>query len=248
MSGSPIVFIKSWGKIAEVRFGEGSWENDLDVVHFLQSPNPPSHGTFVRVQTRLIDLIKTEDQLLAEMNNTTRYEIKRAAEKDSLVYQCSDQPTQKEASHFILGYGAFAKTKQLSPISSSVYLAYLRNQVLSISKTLSAEGKLISEHSYLRVGPRVRLLHTFTHSQIDLDRNFISRANRWHHWRDFLWLKAQKFRIYDFGGIYTGNEDQHKLNINRFKEGFGGLVEDGFNYSRCFSWKGKAYLLLKGLL
>jgi len=248
MSQSPIVFKKSWGTIAEVRFDRGSIDEGFDIVHFLHSRKSLSEVAFDRVQTRVVDLTKSEDLLLADMNNTTRYEIKRAGEKDNLNFEHFLDPSEEEIEKFLDGYASFAKSKGLSAISKAVYLAYSRHGALSLTKVFNAEKKGLAAHSYFKAEDRVRLLHSFTWSHPDSDRNFLSRANRWHHWNDFLWFKSQEIKEYDFGGIYIGSEDQHKLNINKFKEGFGGLIEEGFNRSVPFTWKGRAYLFLRKFL
>ena len=56
-----------------------------------------------------------------------------------------------------------------------------------------------------------------------------SRANRYLHWMDMLRLRELGFASYDLGGWYSGQEDVEKLNINRFKEGFGGRVVPQYN-------------------
>jgi len=57
--------------------------------------------------------------------------------------------------------------------------------------------------------------------------------------------------MYDFGGWYSGNTDPEMLNINRFKEEFGGKVVKVYKCWYGISLKGKlclrCYLMLHDL-
>jgi len=54
-------------------------------------------------------------------------------------------------------------------------------------------------------------------------------------------------RWYDLGGWYHKADDEEKLRINRFKEGFGGQVQQNYLCVAYPTWKGKAVKLLKDL-
>ena len=77
------------------------------------------------------------------------------------------------------------------------------------------------------------------------ERSMIGRANRWLHWRDIAAFKEQGYAIYDLGGWYAGSGDYEKLSINKFKEGFGGVIQINYNAVEPISLKGKVYLELR---
>ena len=60
-----------------------------------------------------------------------------------------------------------------------------------------------------------------------------------------LTFKSEKIRMYDFGGWYAGSEDEKRLGINRFKEGFGGKIAYGYDCVEPVSLKGRIYLMLR---
>jgi hypothetical protein len=48
--------------------------------------------------------------------------------------------------------------------------------------------------------------------------------------------------VFDFGGYYTGDQDEEKLRINGFKDEFGGVVINEFNCEQPITVKGKLAL------
>jgi hypothetical protein len=60
-----------------------------------------------------------------------------------------------------------------------------------------------------------------------------------------LRLRELGFTSYDFGGWYSGQDDEAKLNINRFKEGFGGQVATQYNIDHGITLKGTLAVQLR---
>src|SRR5262249_37191050 len=97
-------------------------------------------------------------------------------------------------------------------------------------------GESLSMHSYLvdRDRKRALLLHTaslFRNADDKQKRNKIGMANRLLHYRDMLFFKEQGCDIYDFGGYAKDTQDQDLININQFKEGFGGTIIEESHYT-----------------
>lgn len=91
-------------------------------------------------------------------------------------------------------------------------------------------------------GGRARLLHSASHFRNSNDsgyRNMVGRANRWLHWKALLRFKASGHTCYDWGGWYDGTDDDARLNINRFKEGFGGEKQLTYNGKLLLTAKAK---------
>jgi hypothetical protein len=73
----------------------------------------------------------------------------------------------------------------------------------------------------------------------------VGRANRYHHWQDIVKFKNLGIATYDLGGWYADTTDPAKININKFKEEFGGELVKHFNCRHGITTKGKLFLLLR---
>ena len=62
-----------------------------------------------------------------------------------------------------------------------------------------------------------------------------------------LKFKEQQVSIYDLGGWYPGDKDLAKLDINKFKKSFGGVIVKDFNQEFGITLKGKLYVLLNSI-
>jgi hypothetical protein len=103
-------------------------------------------------------------------------------------------------------------------------------------------------HCYVKAGRWVRLVHSaslFRAAAEKAQQNLTSRANRYLHWLDMFRFGESGIDTYDFGGWYSGQEDQEKLRINQFKEGFGGTVASQYNGDRGITLKGILALRLR---
>ncbi len=80
------------------------------------------------------------------------------------------------------------------------------------------------------------------------ENQMLGRANRYHRWQDILKFKSLGVLTYDLGGLYTNPTSQHLLNINKFKDEFGGERVRQFNWRYGITIKGKLFLLLRKML
>jgi hypothetical protein len=229
-------------RIGEVWFDEEPNGVSVDVIFYNQRSNPIS-GLPCRVfPTLLVDLSSDEASLLAAFKKDTRYEIKRAAENDGLVYEAWNASAPEVVDGFCQFYDRFALQKNLPRIKRAQIKSLARAASLDLSEIRAAHGVSLVWHAYVRVGNRVGLICSASHFREHADpghRNLIGRANRYHHWRDMLRFRDEGLMIYDFGGWYPGSLDQEKLRINRFKEGFGGEVVKNYNLRRAVTLKGR---------
>jgi len=178
--------------------------------------------------TILIDLKSNVNDILAAFDQSTRYEIRRA-EKDGTTFGIVENICD-----FTNYYNTFASTKGLPILATDDLLLY-RNNFMATKAVLN-ENTLVM-HAYVRddVTRRVRLLHSaslFRNAQNTSMKAEIGRANRYLHYKDIMLFKEQGFELYDLGGYTKDADDQSLLNINKFKEGFGGyVVEESHFYS-----------------
>lgn len=188
-------------------------------------------GMCERFHTVVIDLHKEPNQLLEEMNRETRYEIRRALDKDGLNYQIwrtTDADCRREFRCF---YDRFSSTRGLAQLNHKKMEKFASVGALVLSVARRHGGEPLVWHAYYEGNGRARLLHSASSSALadNSDRGLLGRANRYLHWQDISAFQTQGVHTYDFGGWYPGQGDLKKIGINRFKEGFGGRVVVNYN-------------------
>ena len=121
---------------------------------------------------------------------------------------------------------------------------------LFLSRCQASDGSVLVWHAYYVSCARARIIHSVSiraglHPAV---RNHIGRANRYHHWRDMLELKAAGIRLYDFGGWSPDPKNRKRQGINRFKEEFGGVLTHEYNCLKATSLIGKLAVAVYGRL
>jgi len=180
------------------------------------------------------------------MNKGARYEIRRAA-TDGLVYEYCSSPDVATVDAFCGFYNTFAAQKGLAKAPRTRMLLVSRSGALSLSRVSLGHETLVW-HAYLTVGSRARLTHSASLYRGTADvarRQLIGRANRFHHWQDIICLRAHGIATLDLGGWYPGTENSQLLQINKFKEEFGGHVVRGFNCTRGITLRGRLVLWIR---
>ncbi|MUG99576.1 hypothetical protein F7734_47760 [Scytonema sp. UIC 10036] len=240
--------------IAEVWFDEELQDTScVDLVYYLQRTNPIETFECQEFYTILIDLTKSEDELWKKIERNNRYKIRQASQKDKVIYQFwdCDRVDAKLVNEFSDTYDSFALEKGLSKLKRTRLLQYAEASILNISAVKLPDNRPLVWHVYYRGKNRVRLLHSASlKKNSEVSPQIIGRANRYLHWQDILNFQNLGMTAYDLGGWYAGNTDQERLNINKFKEEFGGDIVKNFNQSYATTMKGKLYLLarkMKGL-
>lgn len=238
---------RHWPRVAEFWFGEPFEASGADVAYLYQAPAIPKGVVSNEKHTLVVDLQQTPEALLAGMKQETRYEVRRALQKDGLTEVQAHVPSVAEVDAFQAFYAEFAAEKGLVSVSRSYLLAALEAGGLQLSASCAGEEVLV-RHSYLVVGKRARLWHSASlfRGQDGARRNLIGRANRLLHYQDMLAFKVKGIQEYDFGGWYAGAEDEEKLRINKFKEGFGGVPRCEYEATLPLTLVGRLYLAARG--
>jgi hypothetical protein len=234
-----ILYSKQRLTIAEFHVDEKGAAPPVDIIRY-QARQEKVSGTFCYpFSTILIDLHQEPDTLLAQMSKTTRNEI-RCAAKDELTFEFNAQPDNPWVSDFFEFYDAFASLKGLPKLNRARILGMRDCQSLVLTRIKAADGRVLVWHCYVHVNGCARLVHSASlfRAAEKTQQAVISRANRHLHWLDMLHFRGQGFSTYDLGGRYSGQDDAEKLNVNRFKEGFGGRVAAQFNTDRGVTLKG----------
>lgn len=199
--------------------------------------------------TLTIDLEQLKEEIFAGFAKNNRYEISRADKKDELSVNYYTYPIEDNVIEDLCNdYNKFADSRSKGKLTPLIFKNYNENKMLIISNVLKND-KVLVWHTYIVNGVRARLKTSnsiFTEKSNE-ERNLIGRANRYLHWEDIQYFKNMNFKIYDFGGFYTGEDDKKLLGINAFKKSFGGVLEESYNYTLAKTLKGRIYLLLSKL-
>lgn len=178
--------------------------------------------------TVIVDLMKTEDDLLMELKSNTRNEVRRAIRDSYEIMQVND------ISEFVSFYNDFAKEKGLAPITMGslkkfphllLYKSTLDDVVMAMHANIVDEDNKI-----------VRLLYSAsTRLSMGVDRKCVGIANRFLHYKEFIQFKKLGYVLYDFAGICEDENNKELYHITQFKKSFGGKVQSAiFLYSIPF--------------
>jgi hypothetical protein len=246
-----IVYQKKFLRIAEYWNGEEPNMPGVDLVRRFQQSQPIDGMLCREFYTILLDLKLDDEELLARMKRDTRYEVKRAASKDQLVYDCLDGRDRQVFQQFCDYYDDFA-TQKAQPKLNRTWLSLLAESgALTLSRVSDSTREVLVWHGYHRSNTRATLLYSaslFRKSESSELRNKVGRANRFQHWRDMQRFKAEGISVYDFGGWYEGGSDLERLRINTFKEEFGGEIVKNYICERAVTAKAKLFLGVRRLL
>lgn len=235
-------------RFGDIYFGEESvTPKEVDVIRHFHRAHPLPGVPCTPMQTILIELAPDPEVLLAAVSKSTRYEIRRAGEKDKLEYDVVEA-TQEAVDDFAAYYAQFAALKRLPPLSGDYLHTLARARALDLS-VIRHDGEILVWHAYLRGRERVRLLHSvslYRTAEDSARRYLVGRANRYHHWQDICRFRADALSLYDFGGWYEGAKDQEKVRINAFKEEFGGNIVPTFSCHQAVTVKGQLVLAVQG--
>lgn len=235
--------------VANLYFDDETPANvSADIIRYIQRTNPVGGMSCEPFHTIWIDLNNDLNVLMGDIKKDTRYEIRRAAEKDGFVYTFWSNGEADALARFCDFYDQFASLKRRSTINRTYLRCLAGAGLLDISLVGQTRDAPLVWHAYYRGQNRVLLLYSASLHRACSDasrRHLVGRANRYHHWRDIVRFKAEGFRLYDFGGWYEGNTDEEKLKINQFKKEFGGSVVRNFNCEQGVTLKGELALWLK---
>jgi hypothetical protein len=215
-----------------------------DIIHFRYLDRPPDDGPVEEFHTIWIDLSQDEERLVADMNKTTRYDLRKAAEY-GFRYEFWHPGLTEQLDEFADFFDASNAAKGLPPADRQSLRAYAACGVLDLSRVCDRDGKILVCHAHYRDATHARPSHTGSIHRSQPDsalRTLLGRANRWGSWQDILRMKRAGISLYDFGGWYPGVENKELLAVNFFKEGFGGRTVKTFVCTRPGTLKGRLYL------
>jgi len=167
--------------------------------------------------TVIIDLTKSEDDLLAGMRRQTRYEVRQSIKKEIVVEKSTNEQIFKE---FFQIQAETAARQHFIPPSQRELLAeheaFGDHAVMYIAKT--KDGAPIAYGLIIKSGEEADYYEA---ASTDLNRKLPGAyALQWQVIRD---LKTEGFRRYNLWGIAPPNQPNHRYaGVTTFKTGFGG--------------------------
>ncbi|HEY5173184.1 MAG TPA: hypothetical protein VIK54_15785 [Acidimicrobiia bacterium] len=235
-------------RLAEFFFDEEPRSPHVDVIEHVQRSRPLPGARCSDFYTLHVDLTQDPETLFSGLSETYQYEIRRA-ERDELKDEAWMSARGELVNDFIAFFDGFARGKGLPPAPAKRLHTLAKAGVLDLS-TVTRRDDILVWHAYLRAGNRARLLHSASLFREHNDTgmwNLIGRANRYLHWHDLLRYKDAGIPLFDFGGWYSGQDDEELLRINAFKESFGGRVVPEFHCAVPTSTRGRMVLFARRL-
>ncbi len=246
-----IAYQKKFLRIAEYWGAEPEGDPQVDLVRFFQHSEPLADAFCREFYSIVLDLHQDETNLFSHMKRNTRYEIRRAQTSDQFLFKIEDGNNNAVLSEFVDNYDQFATLKG-QPKMNRLWMSTLaEGGLLKISRIQEPTGNTLVWHAYHVGCERATLLYSASILRPESDtilRSKVGRANRYHHWQDMLHFKQLGLTIYDFGGWYEKQEDRARLNINKFKEGFGGDIVKTYICERPLTFRGWIFLKTRTLL
>jgi hypothetical protein len=246
-----IAYQKKFLRIAEYWGAEPERNPKVDLVRFFQYSEPLANAFCREFYSIVLNLQPNKGDLFSKMKRNTRYEIRRAELSDQFLYQVANGEDSALLSEFIDNHDQFAAHKAQAKINHLWVSTIAAAGLLQISRVQDPVGRTLVWHAYHIGDERATLLYSASILRPESDGNLrtrVGRANRYHHWQDILHFKELGLTIYDFGGWYEKKEDRARLNINKFKEGFGGDIVKTYICERPLTLRGWVFLKTRTLL
>lgn len=170
-------------------------------------------------RTLLLDLSKTEEELLAEMHSKTRYNIKLAERKGVTV---RFGRTSKEMDAFIQCIKETYARHEIKSFPESYYRTQLATLPWEQIALAEQSGTVVAANLLTNYGDTVTYVHGGS-----LSAHKELMAPHLLQWRCIQEAKKLKAKWYDFYGIAPEHTPNHPwAGITRFKLGFGGQTKD----------------------
>ena len=192
-------------------------EKNLKLLSDLGLKKSPMH--LAAEHTVVLDLKKSEDELLTDMRRQTRYEVRRSMKQGIVVTKDDSEEVFKE---FHKVQSETAKRQGFVPPNLNTLLAereaFKGNISIYVAKT--AEGEPIAYGMIIKSGKEGDYYEA---ASTDLNRKLPGAyALLWQAMKD---LKAEGYERFNLWGIAPPNQPNHRYaGVTTFKTGFGGEV------------------------
>lgn len=224
---------------------------DLWVSH--RRSQPVSAWGWLYFYTLHVDLTQSPQALLKNLRASTAKGIRLARDNDNLTCAFNTSPTEADIEAFARHYDEHPLRQDQNPVDRARLLALKKAGFVNLAEVHTTEGTVLVRHFLLChersaiVEPVYQVSLLYWNAADPEKAKAIGRANRFLYFSEFLFYRERGYRIYDQNGWYAGTEDQKRLQINLFKEGFNGRIHPRFDCEEPVSLRGWAYVTLKTL-
>ncbi|RZI43750.1 hypothetical protein EGT07_08260 [Herbaspirillum sp. HC18] len=201
----------------------------LWLTEYLQSTVTSRRIGYIRevFYTKLIDLRRSEEEIMADFSQNVRRSI-RLSDREGVTYEEST-----DMDEFVRFFNRFARQKKLTYWLNAETLKK-KNKNYRITRAVK-DGEVLFSHLYRCDEEKRRAVYIYGCSILKGEsRPFsnvvIGSANRGLHYYDMRIFKAANYHFYDLGGYAHGTVDPELININKFKDEFGGTMVCEANY------------------
>jgi hypothetical protein len=195
---------------------------------------------------RLVDLSKTPEALLADMEPRTVAKIKTAEEQDKFSCEWRLVTDARGLDEIELMWNQSIEAKRRWGNLNREWLGkMIAARSFELASARDPSGTLVVFGGMFRDKYRVQQLMSVSPPRSALIPAVRARTNRascFLLWKTMLRFKEEGVRYFDFGGWYPGNEDIQLLGANAFKKSLGGQVVREFECEQMVTLKG--WLLL----
>lgn len=178
--------------------------------------------------TLILDITKSEEELLKQMKPKTRYNIKLAQRKDLRII--TGESLDDKEKYFDRFWRLMRETARRNGFHLHSRNYYQRQLSLPFIKLFLIEYRreIMAGATTVFFGRRATYLHG---ASSDNYKNLM--APYLLHWEIIKRVKQEGFKEYDFWGISGGDDSQNWIGITKFKKGFGGKE---VRYIGAYDW------------
>lgn len=238
-------------KYERIIFPEKTVESKCDIsryMRFYDIPENLKNIAFDTYRTPVINLLETEEEILARYSKDVRYEVRRAG-REEISYAVYDNLDIKKDKELILDvetkYYAFCDQIEMPELKHNLneteFEIMIGNGNVVISKAEFLNGW--TYHVYQVDGKHALLWFSFSdYRKESSNKSLAGWANRGLHNFDIMYFKNHGYELYDWGNIASEQTPNH---IDKFKMAFGGELKTAYC---CFignTFKGKLLIKLR---
>ncbi|PLS01097.1 peptidoglycan bridge formation glycyltransferase FemA/FemB family protein [Neobacillus cucumis] len=187
--------------------------------------NKKNNSFEILIPNFILDLSKEEQDIYNNFNKSIKYEIRKASEKDGLIYSEYENATDEQLLNFSRFFNSFAKEKNIDKCVLEKLFTLRNNDSLLMTVISDEQNNILVAHCMLldRDNSQSYGLYSvsarFSKSNSS-EKRLVGRANKYLHWKEIQTVKQRGFKWYNMGGVVAGKEGE---GINEFKMKLGGV-------------------------
>jgi len=236
----------------EVWFDNQPTDKRVDWILYRNRSEPVPGARSRNFYNRLIDLTKTPEALVADMDPKTVAKIQKVADEDKLTCEWRLVTDASELDEIELMWNQSIESKRRWGKLDRDWLSELiAARAFELAAAREPTGALVVFAGMFRENRRAQQLMSVSPPRTALVpavRAKTNRASCFLLWKAMLRLKEQGVRYFDFGGWYPGTEDIQLLGANAFKKSLGGQTVREFECEQIVTLKGWALLTAARLI